>query len=172
MPYSKRFIDDIRASADIVQIVSETIKLKPYPGDRHKGLCPFHNESSPSFSVDKNLYYCFGCGEGGDAIRFIERTQSLSFGAAVRLLAQRYNLTDDDSQPYRPRRPVKRRLPPMQQPEGYVAPRTDFVAAYDLYAAQLFDDLYQPDYDLLLTLGIVPTALSMELLSDVSLSNL
>jgi hypothetical protein len=172
MPYSKKFIDDIRASADIVQIVSEVIELKAYPGDRHKGLCPFHNESSPSFSVSKNLYYCFGCGEGGDVIRFVERTQDVSFGAAVRLLGDRYNLTHDDSTPVRPRPPVKRALPPMRQPDGYVAPLEPIVAVYDPYAAQLFDDLYRPDFDLLLTLGIVPSSLALELLNDVSLSHL
>jgi DNA primase len=171
--FSKKFIDDVRTSANIVEIVGETIELNGLAGDRFKGLCPFHNESSPSFTVDNNLYFCFGCGEGGDVIRFIERTHDITFGAAVRLLADRYGIVNlDSTQPYRHPKPIKRKISGIRQPEGYVAPSEISLATYDSYAAQLLDDLYQPDYDLLLTLGIVPTSLVMELLSDVSLSDL
>lgn len=173
MPYSKKFIDDIRAAADIVQIVGEVIELTAYRGDRYKGLCPFHNESSPSFTVDNGLYHCFGCGEGGDAIRFIQKTQDLSFGAVVRQLGDRYGLEDDDSTPYvRPRRPVLRLPQGITPPLGFIAHDEPFAAAYDPYAADLFADLDRSDYDLLLTLGIVPSDLIMELTNDVGMSNL
>lgn len=173
MLYGKKFIDDIRAAADIVQIVGEVIELTAYRGDRYKGLCPFHNESRPSFTVDNNLYYCFGCGEGGDAIRFVEKTQGLSFGAAVRQLGDRYGLKDDDSTSYvRPRRPVLRSPQGITPPVGFISPSTPFVAAYDPYAAELFADLNQAGNDLLLTLGIVPSNLIMELSIDVRMSNL
>lgn len=172
MPFSKKFIDDIRAAANIVEIVGETIELRAFPGDRHKGLCPFHDESSPSFSVDKNLYYCFGCHEGGDVIRFIERSQKITFGAAVRFLANRYGIVDDDSQPCRPSRPAKRKVSGIRQPRGYVAPKEPFVAVYDLYAAELFEDLDTRHYDCFLTLGIVPAQLIEELGNDVCMSHL
>lgn len=171
--FSKKFIDDVRAAADIVEIVGEVIELKAFHGDRYKGLCPFHNESTPSFTVDNGLFCCFGCGEGGDAIRFIERTKGINFGAAVRQLAQRYGLKDDDSTPYvRPRRPVLRSPQGITQPMGYIAPSAPFSAAYDPYAADLFADLNRSDYDLLLTLGIVPSDLIMELSNDVGMSHL
>jgi CHC2 zinc finger len=163
MPYSKKFIDDIRAAADIAQIVGEVIELTVYHGDRYKGLCPFHNESNPSFTVSNGLYHCFGCGEGGDAIRFIQKTQDLSFGAVVRMLAERYYITDDDTQPRRPQSPKKRVLQGIQKPIGYIAPHEPFKAVYDVYAAELFDDCYQLDHDFLLTMGIVHSDLIMEL---------
>src|ERR1700716_400560 len=61
-------------------------------GSRWTGLCPFHDERTPSFSVDaeKKLYHCFGCGEAGDAIGFVEATEALDFPRAVELLADRY----------------------------------------------------------------------------------
>ena len=63
-------------------------------GARLQGLCPFHDERTPSFSVDpaKKLYHCFGCGEGGDAIGFVQQTEALDFPDAVELLAERYNV--------------------------------------------------------------------------------
>lgn len=167
MPFSKKFIDDIRAAADIVQIVGEIIELKEFPGDRYKGLCPFHNESSPSFVISNDLYHCFGCGEGGDVIRFIERTQGMTFGAAVRKLAERYDVPLEDSGKRWVGRPRLRPIPPMTQPLGYAAPSGPFVATYDPHAAELFasqpTDLFE-----LLTLGVVPIDLILELENDLS----
>ena len=77
MIYSQDLIDEIKSSNDIVDIVSEYVKLKR-AGKYYKGLCPFHKEKTPSFSVspDKQIFYCFGCGMGGDAIRFISKIEN------------------------------------------------------------------------------------------------
>jgi DNA primase len=173
MTYSKQFVDAVRESADIVEIVGEVVDLKAIPGDRHKGLCPFHDESSPSFTVDNNLYYCFGCGEGGDAIRFIERTQNLSFGAALRHLGDRYNIAPETTTRWIGK-PKKRPLQGINQPVGYVAPSEPYVAAYDPIADQLFmqrlQDRPDPAFgEFLLTLGIVPSYLVLELWKDVGM---
>lgn len=173
--FTKQTIDAIRESADIVEIVSEVVELKTW-GDKHKGLCPFHNESTPSFSVSNGLYFCFGCLAGGDVIRFIQATQSLTFGDAVRHLADRYSVPLDDSQPMRVPRPKKRPLPPMQMPDEWIPPPFPFVATYDPVAALHFErlaDCTPPAFtNLLLTLGIVPNYLVLELSEDVGMSNL
>ena len=83
-------IDDVRAASDLVDVVSDRVRLKKQ-GQRFMGLCPFHNEKSPSFSVDptQNLYYCFGCRRGGDVFKFVEEMEGVGFLDAVRLLADR-----------------------------------------------------------------------------------
>lgn len=83
----------VLASADIVEVVSGYTSLRKR-GHTHTGLCPFHQEKTPSFTVsaDKGLYYCFGCGEGGDIIRFLERTENYSFTEAVEHLAERFGV--------------------------------------------------------------------------------
>ena len=70
--YPSAWLDELRMRADIVQIVSSYVPLKK-SGRRYTGLCPFHNEKTPSFSVDaqKQLYYCFGCKAGGSVIQFV-----------------------------------------------------------------------------------------------------
>lgn len=171
MTYSKQFVDAVREAANIVEIISEVTELKAIPGDRHKGLCPFHNESTPSFTVDNNLYFCFGCQEGGDVFRFVERTQDLSFGAALRQLADRYGIPQETTKRW-VGKPKKRPLQGIKPPVGYIAPPTPFVATYDPIAAAYLDDLYQPSIDLLLTLGTVPSHLVLELLEDVGMSDL
>ena len=87
------WLDDLRARADIVQIVSSYVPLKKN-GHRYVGLCPFHNEKTASFSVDaaKQLYYCFGCKAGGSVIQFIMEMERLDFQEAVRYLADQLNL--------------------------------------------------------------------------------
>ena len=93
MIYSQDLIDEIKSSNDIVDIVSEYVKLKR-AGKYYKGLCPFHKEKTPSFSVspDKQIFYCFGCGMGGDAIRFISKIENIDFGESVEVLADRANI--------------------------------------------------------------------------------
>ncbi|PAP77430.1 DNA primase [Rubrivirga marina] len=83
-------IDEVRAASDLVDVVSDRVRLKKQ-GQRFMGLCPFHNEKSPSFSVDpsQNLYYCFGCRRGGDVFKFVEEIEGVGFLDAVRLLADR-----------------------------------------------------------------------------------
>jgi DNA primase len=84
-------IDLLRERADIVEVVSAYTQLKKSGGNTFKGLCPFHSEKTPSFSVDaaRGLYHCFGCGEGGNIYHFIEKTESLSFPEAVEWLARK-----------------------------------------------------------------------------------
>jgi DNA primase len=87
------FIDDLHLHADIVQVVGEVVSLKR-SGATWKGLCPFHGEKTPSFHVnrEKGFFHCFGCGVGGDVIKFLELHEKLSFTEAVRTLAGRFGL--------------------------------------------------------------------------------
>ena len=82
-------IDRINDNADIVDIVSKSVDLKKR-GRNFFGLCPFHEEKTPSFSVapDKGIYHCFGCGKGGNAINFIIENEKLSFVEAIQQLGQ------------------------------------------------------------------------------------
>lgn len=91
--FPQSFIDELRAQADIVQIVQEYVSLKK-TGATYKGLCPFHGEKTPSFHVnrEKGFFHCFGCGVGGDVFKFLELQDRLSFPDAVRHLANRYGL--------------------------------------------------------------------------------
>ena len=88
------FIDDLKSHADIVQVVQERVQLRR-AGTSYKGLCPFHGEKTPSFNVhgDKGYFKCFGCGVGGDVIKFVELYEKVAFPEAVRLLAARFGLT-------------------------------------------------------------------------------
>lgn len=94
MLYPQELIDEIRTQNDIVSVISEYIALKP-KGSSYFGLCPFHNESTPSFSVsaDKQFYYCFGCGESGNVYSFIMRMENCDFPEAVKRLADRANIS-------------------------------------------------------------------------------
>jgi DNA primase len=91
--FTKDSIERVRDAVDMVELVSAKTDLKRV-GSRWMGLCPFHDERSPSFSVDpeRKLYHCFGCLEGGDAIRFVQETEALEFPEAVEALAERYNV--------------------------------------------------------------------------------
>ena len=82
-------LDDLKAQTDIVAVVGETVSLKK-AGATWKGLCPFHEEKTPSFNVngDKGFFKCFGCGVGGDVVTFVERQHKMSFPEAVRHLAE------------------------------------------------------------------------------------
>lgn len=87
------WLDDLRGRVDIVDVVSDYVALKQ-KGRRYWGLCPFHNEKTPSFSVDPEaqMYYCFGCHEGGTAIQFVMQLERLEFLEAVGMLAERVRL--------------------------------------------------------------------------------
>ena len=91
--FPQLFIDDLKAQADIVQVVQDYVPLKK-AGNSYKGLCPFHSEKTPSFHVhrDKGFFHCFGCGAGGDVLKFLELQEKLGFQDAVRQLAQRFGV--------------------------------------------------------------------------------
>jgi DNA primase len=98
-------VEELKSKADIHSVISGYVKLKR-TGRNYTGLCPFHKEKTPSFTVDtsKQLYHCFGCGEGGDVIRFIEKIENMEFIEAVEFLAKKigYNLKyvyDGSAQP-------------------------------------------------------------------------
>jgi DNA primase len=95
-------IEEVRAAADIVDVAADYVQLKR-SGSRFMGLCPFHNEDTASFSVDpeKNLYYCFGCGNGGDVFKFVQEIEGVGFLEGVRMLADRYGipLPEEDTDP-------------------------------------------------------------------------
>lgn len=86
--------EQVRAAADMVEIVSAQTDLKRAGGGRYMGLCPFHEERSPSFSVNATdkLFHCFGCGVGGDVFEFVMSTQNVDFPAALESLAERYGV--------------------------------------------------------------------------------
>ncbi len=90
MYFSEDLIEEIRQKNDIVDVISGYVKLQK-KGSSYFGLCPFHNEKSPSFSVSrsKQMYYCFGCGAGGNVITFIMEYENYSFVEAVKMLAER-----------------------------------------------------------------------------------
>ena len=93
MYYSNDIIDEVRSRNDIVDVVSSYVKIQK-KGANYMGLCPFHAEKSPSFSVSpgKQLFHCFGCGVGGDVITFIRQYENYSFNEALALLAKRANI--------------------------------------------------------------------------------
>lgn len=90
MYYSEDLIEEVRSKNDIVDVISGYLKLQK-KGSSHFGLCPFHNEKSPSFSVspNKQMYYCFGCGAGGNVFTFVMEYENFSFVEALKFLADR-----------------------------------------------------------------------------------
>ena len=90
MRFSEQFVDEVRSRNDIVSVISGVVALKK-KGSRYFGVCPFHNEKTPSFSVsdDNQLYYCFGCGAGGNVVTFVMQYENFTFQEAVTYLAER-----------------------------------------------------------------------------------
>ena len=99
MPLPDSFLDELKARSDITEIVSGYVSLKRR-GKNMVGLCPFHNEKTPSFNIypENGSFYCFGCGTGGDVITFIRRIENLDYMEAVRFLAQRAGLNVPEDQ--------------------------------------------------------------------------
>ena len=90
MLYSEELVEEIRSRNDIVSIIGSYIRLQKR-GSNHMGLCPFHNEKTPSFSISsaKQMYHCFGCGVGGNVFTFIMEYENYSFVEALKFLAER-----------------------------------------------------------------------------------
>ena len=93
--FSEAFLTELADRNDIVDVVSEYVRLGKRSGANLFGLCPFHNEKTPSFSVSpsKQIYHCFGCGKGGDVIGFIREIEGLTYPEAVEFLAKRAGMT-------------------------------------------------------------------------------
>ena len=94
MPFPETFLTELTERSDIVDVVSGYVRLSKRSGANLFGLCPFHSEKTPSFSVspDKQIYHCFGCGKGGGVINFIMEIENLSFPEAVDFLAKRVGM--------------------------------------------------------------------------------
>ena len=130
----EEFIEQLKESADIRSVVSEFVPLRR-SGRNWMGLCPFHEDKDPSFSIneERQTYYCFGCGEGGDVIKFLMKIRGLSFVDAVKHLAQRFGMEI----PQRPLSPAKQRRRELE--ERLIAVNT---AAEEFYHQQL---LHSPE---------------------------
>ena len=91
--FPSSWMDELYSRVDIVQVVSSYVPLKKN-GSRFWGLCPFHHEKTPSFSVnaEQNLYFCFGCKAGGNVVQFVEEMERLNFREAVEYLANMVHL--------------------------------------------------------------------------------
>lgn len=93
--YSDEIISRLLDRSDIIEIISDTVPLKKTGANQYKGLCPFHSETNPSFTVhqDRQFFYCFGCTTGGNALHFLMKTRGLTFPEAVEELAERYQFS-------------------------------------------------------------------------------
>lgn len=136
-------VRELKLRVNLADVVSRVVALRKAGGSRLKGLCPFHNEKTPSFNVDadKGFYKCFGCGKAGDAITFVRETEQLSFTEAVEALGQRYGVAieyEEGSGPSREERSLRQELFDLheQAAEHFHAsfkaagPTGDFMRAY------------------------------------------
>jgi len=108
-------IRDLKLRVNLADVVSRVVSLKKAGGAKLKGLCPFHNEKTPSFNVDaeKGFFKCFGCGKAGDAITFVRETEQLSFTEAIEALGQRFGIAieyEEGSGPTREERSLRQEL--------------------------------------------------------------
>ena len=112
MAFPERFLDELVARNEITDVVKGYVNLTKRSGSNLFGLCPFHSEKTPSFSVspDKQIYHCFGCGKGGGVISFIMEIENLSFPDAVHFLARRVNMEVPDDKDDRELRSKRERL--------------------------------------------------------------
>jgi DNA primase len=98
--FPQSFIDEVRAAADIVTVIQDYVSLRK-AGASYKGLCPFHSEKSPSFTVnrDKGFFHCFGCQVGGDVFKFVELQEKLGFQDTVKHVAQKFGIPIPELEP-------------------------------------------------------------------------
>src|SRR3974390_2591013 len=88
------FVEQLKSAVDIVSVIGEYVRLRKSSAYRYTGLCPFHSEKTPSFSVhaSKQFYHCFGCHAHGDVLKFVMEIEGLSFYEALKSLAERYGI--------------------------------------------------------------------------------
>ena len=100
---AESYIQDLLSKSDIISIIDSQVKLKRQ-GKNYSACCPFHDEKTPSFTAnqDKQMFYCFGCGAGGDVIEFVSSYQSLNFRDAVKWIASYIGMAFEDSEPEQP----------------------------------------------------------------------
>ena len=129
MAFDQRFLDELTARSDIVDVVGSYVSLSPR-GSEYWGRCPFHSERTPSFHVrpDQQMYYCFGCKKGGGVVSFIMEIENLSYPDAVRFLARRANLP----------------VPEETRDDGASRLRTRLLALNRDAARFYYDQLYSP----------------------------
>ncbi|MGI6333629.1 MAG: DNA primase [Saccharofermentanales bacterium] len=110
----QQVIEEVKARNELVAVVEQYVRLDKRSGSNFFGLCPFHTENTPSFSVSpaKQIYYCFGCHKGGDVVRFIMEIEKLNYPQAVRMLAERAGVTipEPDDEAYRKRSELNKQL--------------------------------------------------------------
>src|SRR5712691_3614550 len=94
MPTTEDFKETVKLQADIVRIIGDYIKLKKAGAQNYSGLCPFHGEKTPSFSVHatRQFYHCFGCGLSGDVFSFVQKIENITFPESVRAVAQKLGI--------------------------------------------------------------------------------
>ena len=104
--YTDDSVERVRDAIDMDELVGGRTELRRAGTHRYEGLCPFHDERTPSFGIDpvEKLYHCFGCGEGGDAIKFVRETEGVDFMGALELLADRYGVSSSSRTRTRARR--------------------------------------------------------------------
>ena len=114
MNFSPSFLDELKSRADIVSVVSEHVVLRKM-GRSHKGLCPFHKERTPSFTVraDPPVFHCFGCGAGGDVVEFVKLKEGLSFKDAIESLARRFGVPLPDTREESPEDRMRAEIEPV-----------------------------------------------------------
>jgi DNA primase len=136
-------IRDLKLRVNLADVVSRVVALKKAGGAKLKGLCPFHNEKTPSFNVDseKGYYKCFGCGKAGDAITFVRETEQLSFTEAIEALGQRFGIAieyEEGSGPSKEERSLRQELFDLHEEAAAhfhdvfkaAAPAGDYMRAY------------------------------------------
>src|SRR5208337_3195245 len=98
-PGAMDFVEELKSRVDIVGVIGEKVRLRKAGVNRYQGLCPFHQEKTPSFSVHatKQFYYCFGCQAKGDVIRFVQELEGIPFFEALKSLPERSQYADEDS---------------------------------------------------------------------------
>src|SRR6201987_1846107 len=91
MALANDFAQSLKLQADIVRIVGDYVSLKKAGAENYSGLCPFHKEKTPSFSVHatRQFFHCFGCGQSGDVFTFVQKAENITFPEAIRLVAQK-----------------------------------------------------------------------------------